>query len=132
MAEKCDHVAGYHLNPQSGATCWDCGEVVDDTPLTRPQLTGGEVEITPEEWSRIWYAAGNGVGRLGNAIGEFELILKERMQAARDDERARVLGEVERALTAWASVNEIAAPPLDWSGLGSLVDVLREARGGAR
>lgn len=26
----CDHVAGYYTNPHSGATCWDCGAVVED------------------------------------------------------------------------------------------------------
>ena len=58
MVGECDHVQGYHLNPQSGATCWDCGEVVDDdTQVTQPAV-GDERSsgLTPEERGTVLLA----------------------------------------------------------------------------
>jgi hypothetical protein len=61
--------------------------------------------------------------------------LRSRYENAEAD-KARAVAEAKaegaraacRAVEAWVMKNEIAAPPLDWDGLGSVLDVLDPAR----
>jgi hypothetical protein len=130
-----DAFGACNANPDPAKVdCDVCLSILAAEPMTRPQPTGGEdVEalenviydvIVPLTSDHAW--AEEVTEAVAQKVAAY-------VQAARDEELARVLGEVERDLTGLPTTRTKAWDRgWDSISLDDAIRIVREARGGAR